>query len=126
MPGVKGRSGGARRGAGRPKGVPNKVSLTKTAELRKEAKGKDLPLDFMLKMLRGEPIKWKDADGKQQTYHPTVEDRKWAAQQAGPYCHNRLAAIEHSGPAGGPMEHRHTLAPEVLEAIDKIVSRASG
>jgi len=32
------------------------------------------------------------------------EDRKWAAKEAGPYVHPKLAAVEHTGKDGGPVQ----------------------
>ena len=111
MPGKKGRSGGARKGAGRPKGVPNKVTLEREKQLRAEAEGKDLPLDFMLRVLRGEPVEIRGEDGKVETYYPAFEDRKWAAQYAGPYSHPRLNAVD----ATGDVNVRHGQALDELE-----------
>ena len=39
-----------------------------------------MPLDFMLKILRDE--------------ERTDDERKWAAQQAAPYCHPKLTSID--------------------------------
>ena len=130
MAGVKGRSGGARKGAGRKKGVPNKTTLAREKALREEHKGKDLPREFLLKMMWGEPLEITVDDGnggtKVEKYYPTIEDRKWAAQHVIPYCNSRLATIEHTGGDGGPIKHEHRLDPAVAEAIDKIASRAAG
>lgn len=114
MPGARGRSGGARRNAGRKPGVPNKVTLEREKELREAAGGKDLPLDFMLRVLRGEPVEitvMKDGRPTTETYHPTFEDRKWAAQMAGPYSHPRLNAVD----ATGDVNVRHEDALAELE-----------
>lgn len=72
--------GGKRPGAGRKAGVPNKVTLKREAELRE---GGLMPLDYMLGVLRNEA--------------EPVERRAWAAEKSAPYCHSRLATIEHSG-----------------------------
>lgn len=72
----KDRRGGARPGGGRPKGVPNKATLARQAEI--EASGLT-PLDFMLKILRDE-----QAD---------KADRFEAAKAAAPYVHPRLASM---------------------------------
>ena len=42
-----------------------------------------LPLDFMLAVLR-------DADAP-------IEDRKWAAYHAAPFCHAKRSTVDHSG-----------------------------
>lgn len=69
------RKGGSRPGAGRPKGVPNKVTLRREAEI---AASGLTPLDYMLGVLRNPKSK--------------TEDRRWAAQTAAPYVHPRLAS----------------------------------
>ncbi len=69
---------------GRPRGTPNKASAKREAEI--EASGLT-PLAFMLATLRD-----KDA---------SMEDRRWAAQYAAPYCHPRLAQTQFKGPDGG-------------------------
>ena len=75
---MAGRGGKTRTsGQGRPKGVPNKVTLMREAEIK--ASGLT-PLDYMLLTLRDDTA--------------TVEDRRWAAQTAAPYVHPRLASIE--------------------------------
>ena len=75
--------GGARPGAGRPRGSPNKALAKREAEI--EASGLT-PLAFMLNILRD-----KEA---------SMEDRKWAAQHAACFCHPRLAQQRFEG-AGG-------------------------
>jgi len=72
--------GGARQGAGRKVGVPNKVTAERQAQI--EASGLT-PLDYMLSILRDETA--------------STEDRFEAAKAAAPYVHPKLAAIEHSG-----------------------------
>jgi hypothetical protein len=72
--------GGKREGAGRKAGAANKASIARQAEIM--ASG-ITPLDYMLEILRD-----KDAPR---------DDRKWAAQQAAPFVHPKLAAVEHSG-----------------------------
>lgn len=68
--------GGARPGAGRKPGVPNKVTAKREAEI---AQSGLTPLEYMLSILRDE----------------TQEDaaRFEAAKQAAPYCHAKLAAM---------------------------------
>jgi hypothetical protein len=75
--------GGKREGAGRPPGSVNKVTK---AVVEKAAAGGIMPLDYMLKELR-------------TSDDPVV--RRWAAAQAAPYLHPRLASTEHSGKGGG-------------------------
>ena len=75
---MAGRGGKTRTsGQGRPKGVPNKVTLRREAEI---SQGGLTPLDYMLSRLR-------DPEASE-------EDRRWAAQNAAPYVHPRLSSIE--------------------------------
>lgn len=69
--------GGARPGAGRPKGAPNKRTV---AQAEAVAASGLTPLDFMLSVLRDE--------------QRTREERMDAAKNAAPYCHARLQSIE--------------------------------
>jgi hypothetical protein len=72
--------GGARPGAGRKAGSPNKANAEREAEVK--ASG-ITPLDYMLTMLRNET--------------ETPANRMWAAEKAAPFVHPKLAAVEHSG-----------------------------
>lgn len=72
--------GGKRPGAGRKKGSANK----RTQEILAKAEMEGLlPLEFLLKVLRDETKDFKD--------------RFAAAIQAAPYCHPRLANMNHTG-----------------------------
>lgn len=86
--------GGARPGAGRPKGTPNKATAARQAEI---AASGLTPLDYMLAILRDET---KDEAARFE-----------AAKAAAPYVHPKLAAVEHSG----EMTHRHEDALGDLE-----------
>lgn len=79
--------GGKRDGAGRKAGVPNKATAAKRAEI--EASGLT-PLDYMLTIMR-------DSEA-----NPVRRDEM--AKAAAPYVHARLAAVEHTGKGGGPIE----------------------
>ena len=85
------QKGGARTGAGRKKGEPNK----RTAEAQeKAAETGIMPLDYMLHVMR------------------TSEDERMrmsAAQAAAPYVHAKLSSIEVSGADGGPIDHSLTV-----------------
>lgn len=76
--------GGAREGAGRPKGA--KAVVTEEA-IRKAGEG-ETPLEYMLRVMRDE----RQAD----------ERRDKMAVGAAPYMHAK--AVEVSGPEGGPVE----------------------
>ena len=59
-------------------------------------RGNLMPLDFMLALLR-------DTEA-------SLDDRKWAAYHAAPYCHPRLSTVE----AGHDASPRHE---DVLESL---------
>ena len=77
--------GGARPGAGRPKGSAGKSS----AALRERAlaSGDETPLDYMLRVMHDTRISKKRRDDM--------------AKAAAPYLHSRLQAVQHSGADGG-------------------------
>jgi hypothetical protein len=91
--------GGARKGAGKPKGAVSKID--KAAREQALATGIS-PLDYMLTQLRDE------ANPK--------EARMDAAKAAAPYLHARLAAVEHSG----NMTVRHE------DALDELDDEGTG
>lgn len=86
------KNGGARPGAGRPKGSANK----KTQELVAKILGSGLtPLEYMLNVMRDEKVDQGRRDDM--------------AKAAAPYVHNRLAAVEHTGEGGGPIDANITV-----------------
>lgn len=86
--------GGARQGAGRPKGGANKLN----GEARAKAlAGGITPLDYLLGVLRD--------DTKSE------ETRIDVAKAAAPYVHARLAAVEHSGDKDKPVAISVTWQP---------------
>lgn len=79
--------GGSRPGAGRRTGTINKM----TQEARKAAaKTGELPVDYMLRVMRDEETETKRRDAM--------------AIAAAPYLHPKLAATEVTGPGGGPVQ----------------------
>lgn len=93
-----GIKGGKRPGAGRKKGVPNK----RTAALQASVEAAGLtPLEFMLQIMRDEPSPELDPRDALQATAMRFE----AAKAAAPYIHPRLAAVEHTGPEGGAINH---------------------
>lgn len=99
---TKGKNGGKRPGAGRPKGRLSNV----TAVTREEAMllG-DLPHQWLLRVCRGEPIPHKewviheDEDGKEISrelveteYYPSFNMRVEAAKAAAPFYAPKIAA----------------------------------
>lgn len=83
---------------GRKKGVRNKATAKKAEQI---AESGLTPLDFMLSIMRGEAAP-EDADPAQKIAFHTL--RFEAAKAAAPYVHPKLAAIEHTGPDGGPIQ----------------------
>ena len=84
---------------GRAKGTPNKATAKREAEI---AASGLTPLQYMLRIMR---------DVKKP-----AEIRFEAAKAAAPYVHPKLAAVEHSGPSGGPIEHKDVSARDVLRS----------
>src|SRR5712692_1223398 len=82
----RGSRPGERRG-GRRRGTPNRATAAKAAAV---AASGLTPLDYLISVLRDETA-------------PRAE-RMEAAARAAPYVHPRLAAIEHTGAAGGPIQ----------------------
>ena len=93
--------GGARPGAGRKKGSPNKASI---ARQRAIAKSGLTPLQFMLRLMRDEGDEAASI-GEKIAFHAL---RFEAAKAAAPYVHPKLSSTEISGPGGAP------LAPPVI------------
>ena len=91
----KGR-GGARPNAGRKTGSATK----RTREIADKASEEGItPLEFMLKVMRAETM---HEDPKVAIAREALAFE--AAKAAAPYMHPRLAAIEHTGRDGGPIE----------------------
>jgi len=95
--------GGARLGAGRPKGtVDARCIAAKADAMRKLAyEGGELPHQFLLRVARGEEI-----DG----YTFTPKERVYAAIAAAPYFAPRLASVEQKVEA----QVHHTISAEPL------------
>lgn len=86
-----------------------------TARREKEiAKGGDTPLDYMLKVMR----------------NPKAEDsrRDDMAKAAAPYVHPKLAALQHSGPRGGPIPviDLTKLSGDELDQLERIFGPLAG
>lgn len=102
--------GGARKGAGRKPGSATK----RTREIADRAVEEGItPLEFMLKIMRTEA---SDSIEDERVRQSIMEMRFEAAKAAAPYVHPRLAAIEHSGPNGGPIAVAPVEAPDDLLA----------
>jgi hypothetical protein len=83
----KAKNGGARPGAGRPKGAKNKKTLALAAEI---AQSGLTPLKFMLGVMRN-PKR-------------PLDIRLDAAKAAAPYVHAKLSSVELTGKDGEPIE----------------------
>jgi hypothetical protein len=89
-------NGGARPGAGRKPGSPNK----KTAEVQKAvAESGITPLEFMLEVMRKEP----DPSLEPREFLTAATLRFEAAKAAAPYVHAKLSSIEMGGKDGAPI-----------------------
>ena len=84
--------GGKREGAGRKRGVGNKLTREVRAAV---AAGGETPKEYMLRIMRD----------------PTVEHsrRDEMAKAVAPYTDPKLTAIEHSGNADKPVQHKVTI-----------------
>lgn len=85
---------------GRQKGTPNKATAAKAEEI---AASGVTPLEYMLKIMRDEAS------------DPLM--RFEAAKSAAPYVHPKLAAIEHTGKDGGPIETADMTEVEIARRI---------
>jgi hypothetical protein len=92
-----GRRGGARKGAGRKPGSATK----KTREIADKAMAEGVsPLEFMLSLMRAEP-----PEGLEPRDMLAAQSMRFeAAKAAAPYIHPRLAAVEHTGADGTPLQ----------------------
>ncbi len=103
---MAGRPKGAPRTGGRRKATPKKAAAERGPGTAKSAL---TPLGYMLRVLR-DPESTKD-------------EKKWAAQQAAPFVHARLASTKAGGSGGGSVPHDHRLDPAVQEMIDRVIAR---
>jgi len=94
--------GGKQPGAGRPKGVPNKATQKRQAEV---AASGPTPLDVMLQdmrfrfeMARTELDKGEKAN--KALVADYLEEARKAAKDVAPYVHPRLQTVQHGGTEG--------------------------
>lgn len=89
--------GGKRQGAGRKYGSLSQ----KTREIAERASEEGItPLEYMLQILR-RPCEHEDPMIQRKMEELAFE----AAKAAAPYMHPRLAAVEHTGRDGDPIDH---------------------
>lgn len=95
--------GGARPGAGKRKGVPNKANAERLA--RCQASG-ETPFDALIEAMRYHLKRARDAV-KVESHKEAADEYAHSsrnAKDAAPYVHARLAAVEHSGADGSPIK----------------------
>lgn len=90
-----GGRGGYRENAGRPAGSRNKRSL---AQISAAIASGETPLEFMLRVMRGEATP-KDADDRVKAVYAGLQFE--AAKAAAPYIHARLSSTELVTPPAG-------------------------
>lgn len=78
---------GSTKTGGRRKGTPNRASAAMAAEI---AKSGETPLEYMLRVMRDQTIDRGRRDDM--------------ARAVAPYVHPKLAAVEHTGEGGGPIQ----------------------
>lgn len=103
--------GGARPGAGRKRGVPNKATISRQAAV---AASGETPLDYMLRVMRNPMFK--------------SERRDEMAKAAAPYVHPKLAAVQHTGRDGGPIQavDLTKLSADDLTRLERIFGPLAG
>jgi hypothetical protein len=117
--------GGKRPGAGRPRGARSKKRAAR--ELAVAVAG-ITPMDFLLeglafhaKLIRHEQAKGAAADDA--VIAAAYAAGREYAKDAAPYCHAKLASIEHNGPGGGAIEVTAVDARERLAALIAAAAR---
>lgn len=95
--------GGKRQGAGRKKNTPNKANALREARI---AASGVTPLDVMIQDMRFHYDLYQEAMANRDIANAKAElkEARDAAKDAAPYTHPRLAAVEHMGKGGGPIE----------------------
>src|SRR5262245_56762120 len=97
-----------RKTGGRQKGVPNKASIKRQEEI---ASSGATPLATIVKKMRfhlpiGEEQIAKGEEMDTGEVAKALDKAAEAARDAAPYVHPRLAAIQHTGKDGGPIESK--------------------
>lgn len=103
--------GGRRVGAGRKKGVPNKLTATLRAKLAETGM---TPLEVMYRAMnelcdaanRMKPDQYVKIDAKVMGYLDLLGRAAEIASKLAPYLHPKLQSIEHKGEGGGPIQQR--------------------
>ena len=107
--------GGKRTGAGRKAGSATR----RTREIADRAAENGItPLEYMLEVMRA-PSEHEDV----RVMLAREAMRFEAAKAAAPYVHPRLAAIEHTGPNGGPVAVASVTNEEYLRIAQEVAAR---
>jgi hypothetical protein len=83
-------------GSGRRRGTPNKVAGKARLVAEAHAQDREVPLDYMLRVMRDPQA--------------SDERRDTMAKAAAPYCHRALKAVEFTGEGGGPVKYEVVLS----------------
>jgi hypothetical protein len=98
---MKGRKTG-----GRTAGTPNKKTLGRLATVQRALEEGVTPFDIMIEVMQLHYTKWKHPPEGQNPLETlkAAELAIQAARDAAPYCHAKLAAIEHKAEITTPTE----------------------
>ena len=121
--------GGKRPGAGRKAGAKSKITKARTEKVIALLASGSSPLDAMLQKMhwhlaKAEQEMKKGAKADLAMVEAALDKADEAARGAAPYTHPRLAAIEHMGKVGGPIEYSDAKAK--LAHLQSRVAVASG
>lgn len=120
---IAGRTGGKRSNAGRKAGSENRFTREQKALA---LEGGLSPLQMMVNVARWHYIGWEEAIEKNMPADEQVARAARVhevAKDVAPYLHHKLAAIQHSGPGGGPIPLDLTnLTNEQLEALEPVIA----
>lgn len=102
--------GGKRPGAGRKAGTKSKLTKARTEKVIALLASGSSPLDAMLQKMhwhlaKAEQELKKGDKADKAAIEAALDKADEAARGAAPYTHPRLAAIEHMGKGGGPIEY---------------------
>jgi hypothetical protein len=102
--------GGKRPGAGRKAGTKSKLTKARTEKVIALLASGASPLDAMLQKMnwhlgKAEQEMKKGDKADMAVVEAALDKADEAARGAAPYTHPRLAAIEHMGKGGGPIEY---------------------
>ncbi|WP_448952144.1 hypothetical protein [Labrys neptuniae] len=119
------QNGGVRAGAGRKKGSANKLTQAE----RKKALDRGLsPLEVMTDLMNHSYRRWKNEARKRKPNEDALMAKQKAtleaAEKLAPYLHPKLAAVQHTGKGGGPIQFldMSKLTDEQLASIEPVIA----